>query len=104
MRAVGNRANVRIGRVPTTTIEQTVHVFEANGFALAERRRVQQVTATSLAEFAKRTQMRADTSLALISDSGFRKGQVAIERSAARERIPIPVMEVIELLVFQSAA
>jgi len=62
------------------------------------------VTATSLAEFAKRTQMRADTSLALISDSGFRKGQVAIERSAARERIPIPVMEVIELLVFQSAA
>jgi len=66
---------------------------------LAERRRVQQVTATSLAEFAKRTQMHADTSLALISDSGFRKGQVAIERSAARERIPIPVMEVIELLV-----
>jgi ubiquinone/menaquinone biosynthesis C-methylase UbiE len=43
------------------TIQQTVGVFEANGFALAEHRRVQQVTATSLREFAKRTQLRADT-------------------------------------------
>jgi ubiquinone/menaquinone biosynthesis C-methylase UbiE len=43
------------------TIQQTVGVFEANGFALAEHRRVQQVTATNLREFAKRTQLRADT-------------------------------------------
>ena len=86
------------------TIQQTVSVFEATGFAVAEHRRVQQVTATSLGEFAKRTQRRADTALTLISDSAFRKGQLAIERAAAHERIPSPVMEVIELLVFQSAA
>jgi ubiquinone/menaquinone biosynthesis C-methylase UbiE len=83
------------------TIQQTVDVFEANGFALAEHRRVQQVTATSLAEFANRTQLRADTALALISDSEFQEGQIAIERSAAHERQPTPVIEVIELLVFR---
>ena len=83
------------------TIQQTVGVFEANGFALAEHRRVRQVTATSLAEFAKRSQLRADTALALISDSEFQEGQAAIERSAAHEPEPAPVMEVIELLVFR---
>lgn len=87
-----------------TAGSRTVSVFEATGFVLAEHRRVQQVNATSLSEFAKRTLRRADTALALISDSGFRKGQLAIERAAAHERIPSPVMEVIELLVFQSAA
>jgi ubiquinone/menaquinone biosynthesis C-methylase UbiE len=63
------------------TIQQTVRVFEANRFALAEHRRVQQVTATSLGEFAKRTQLRADTALALISDSEFREGQVKSSRA-----------------------
>lgn len=86
------------------TIQQTVSVFEATGFALTEHRRVRQITATSLGEFAKRTQRRADTALTLISDAAFLKGQLAIEEAAAHERIPSPVMEVIELLVFQRAA
>jgi ubiquinone/menaquinone biosynthesis C-methylase UbiE len=89
-------------QLPTTN--QTVSVFEAAGFMLKEHRRVPQMTATSLRNFASRTQQRADTALALISDSAFRKGQAAIERAAARERLPSPVTEVIELLVFQSAA
>jgi ubiquinone/menaquinone biosynthesis C-methylase UbiE len=86
------------------TVQQTVRVFETNGFALTEHRRVQQMTCASLGEFAERTRLRADTALALISDAEFHEGQAAIERSAARERIPLPVMEIIELLVFQSAA
>jgi hypothetical protein len=68
---------------------------------LAEHRRVQQQTAGSLSEFAKRTQLRADTALTLISDSEFQEGQAAIETSAAHERTPTPVIEVIELLVFR---
>src|SRR5262245_22642457 len=83
------------------TIQQTARAFEAHGFTLAEHRRVPQMTCTSLDEFAKRTQLRADTALALLSDAEFREGQVAIERSVAHERSPTPVIEIIELLVFR---
>jgi ubiquinone/menaquinone biosynthesis C-methylase UbiE len=86
------------------TIRQTVDALETNGFVLAEHRRVRQVTATSLSEFAKRTQLRADTALALISDSEFREGQMAIEKSGALETRPEPVIETIELLVFRTNA
>jgi ubiquinone/menaquinone biosynthesis C-methylase UbiE len=86
------------------TIRQTVDALETNGFLLAEHRRVRQVTATSLSEFAKRTQLRADTALALISDSDFQVGQMAIEESGALETQPEPVMETIELLVFRTNA
>ena len=86
------------------TIQETVVVFKANGFVLTEHRRVEQKTCGSLREFAERTELRADSALALISDSEFQKGQSALEQAAAHERIPLPVMEVIELLVFQSAA
>ena len=81
------------------TVQQTVHVFEANGFAFAEHRRVQQVTCASLSEFATRTRARADSALAVISDAEFQKGQEAIE-SAAQEQLSEPVIETIELLVF----
>jgi SAM-dependent methyltransferase len=83
------------------TIQHTVAVFEANGFVLAEHRRVDQATAASLREFAERTRFRADTSLALISDSEFQEGQAAIETAAA-EDVSGPVVETIELLVFQN--
>lgn len=86
------------------TIRQTVDALETSGFALAEHRRVRQVTATSLSEFAKRTQLRADTALALISDSEFEVGQMAIEESSALETQPEPVIETIELLVFRKKA
>jgi len=84
------------------TIRETVRVFEANGFTLAEHRRVQQETSASLGEFAKRTQLRADTALTLISDSEFCQGQAAIETAAAVERMRAAVVEVIELLVFRN--
>jgi ubiquinone/menaquinone biosynthesis C-methylase UbiE len=82
------------------TIQQTIHVFEVIGFAFVEHRRVRQMTCASLREFAERTRVRADTALTLISDAEFQQGQAALERSAAHERLPIPVMEVIELLIF----
>jgi ubiquinone/menaquinone biosynthesis C-methylase UbiE len=86
------------------TIWETVPIFEKNGFVLTEHRRIEQQTCGSLREFADRTRLRADSALALISDSDFRKGQAALEEAAAHEGVPLPVMEVIELLVFQSAA
>jgi ubiquinone/menaquinone biosynthesis C-methylase UbiE len=83
------------------TIQQTVITFESNGFVLTEHRQVRQTTAVSLREFAERTRLRADTALALISESEFREGQAAIEIAAAREQMSDPVIEAIELLVFR---
>lgn len=84
------------------TIQHTVEVFEATGFLLREHRRVDQATAPSLREFAERTKFRADTSLALISDSEFLEGQAAIETVAAQEHVASSVVERIELLVFEN--
>jgi hypothetical protein len=84
------------------TIQHTVAVFEANGFALMEHRRIDQATAASLREFAERIRFRADTALALISDSEFQEGQAAIETVAAQEHVASSVVERIELLVFEN--
>jgi ubiquinone/menaquinone biosynthesis C-methylase UbiE len=86
------------------TINQTVGVFEANGFTLVEHRCIQQETAGSLGEFATRTRARADSALMLISDSEFEEGQMAIEAAASAECEPKPVVEVIELLAFGHSA
>ena len=83
------------------TIQQTVAVFEGSGFVITEQRRVNQMTADSLREFAQRTRFRADTALTLISDEAFREGQAAIEMAASLEHPPKPVVEGIELLVFR---
>ncbi len=70
------------------TIQETVLVFEASGFALTEHRRIEQKTCGSLREFAERTRLRADSALALISDSEFRKGQFALGQAAAESVSP----------------
>jgi ubiquinone/menaquinone biosynthesis C-methylase UbiE len=84
------------------TMQHTVAVFEANGFVWAEHRRVDQATAPSLRQFAERTRFRADTALALISDSEFQEGQAAIELAAAHENMRAAVVEGIGLLVFRN--
>ena len=84
------------------TIQHTVAVFKAKGFAFMEHRRIDQATAASLRDFAARTKFRADTALALISNSEFLEGQAAIETAAAQEHMPGPVVERIELLVFRN--
>ena len=84
------------------TIKETVRMFEASGFRLTQSERIQQETAASLGDFAKRTQFRADSALTLISDSEFQDGQIAIETAAAAGQMPGPVVEVIELLVFRN--
>jgi ubiquinone/menaquinone biosynthesis C-methylase UbiE len=86
------------------TIGETVGVVETSGLELAQHRRIQQQTAASLSEFAKRTRSRADSALALISESEFQEGQTAIDTAAAVERGPVPVVEIIELLVFRKGS
>lgn len=83
------------------TVGETVRVFETCGFSLQDHRRIEQETAADLGEFAQRTRSRADSALMLIRDSEFDEGQAAIERAAAAESQPVPVVELIELLVFR---
>lgn len=62
---------------------------------------VQHESAPSLAVAARRTALRADTTLRLISDEEFAEGQRAIEEAAARETEPRPIVDRIDLLVFR---
>jgi ubiquinone/menaquinone biosynthesis C-methylase UbiE len=88
--------------LPTTA--QTRAAFENSEFALEAHRAVQQLTCGSLREFAARTSRRADTSLTLLSDDEFEAGLMALRVAAARESTATPVVETVDLLVFQRQA
>lgn len=84
------------------TVPATIAAFRRHGFVCEARRRVEQQTCASLQELADRTRLRADTSLALLSDSEFESCQAALDVAAARETRPTPVLEALQLLVFRS--
>lgn len=86
------------------TIEEAKIVFNSAGLAVEAHRQVDQETCGSLREFAERARKRADTSLALLSDSEFQVGLTAAERAAAEESEPAHVRETLDLLVFRTAS
>jgi len=83
------------------TLDQVSAVFRGAGFAAEGVRTVPQKTCANLAEFAARTSLRADSTLALLPDAEFEKCQAALE-CAAREEPPTPVIETIDLLIFRA--
>jgi len=83
------------------SIAETVSTFEGQGFVLEAHRRVEQQISASLCDFADRTRLRADTSLALLSDDEFEAGMAALDAAAAHESAPAPIFETLELLVFR---
>jgi ubiquinone/menaquinone biosynthesis C-methylase UbiE len=85
------------------TIEGTIATFVAHGLSLDTRRRVEQQICGSLREFAERTRLRADSSLALLSDQEFAAGMSALDQAAERESDPVPVRERLDLLVFRAS-
>lgn len=85
------------------TIPATIAAFARHGFVLEARRRVEQQTCANLRELADRTRLRADASLALLSDNEFEACQAALDAAATRETGPTPVLEALQLLVFRSA-
>jgi hypothetical protein len=62
---------------------------------------VPQVSARSLAEFRDRVRLRADTTLQAISDDDFAAGLAALDRDAAAETAPTPVVTRLDLLVLR---
>lgn len=76
-------------------------IFGAMGLELSALERVRQQTCASLKEGAALTRHRADTTLRLISDEAFYRGQARIE--AAAETDDSPVWDELDLAVFVRA-
>jgi ubiquinone/menaquinone biosynthesis C-methylase UbiE len=84
------------------TLKATIATFTAAGFT---PRRLQQITdqsAASLKESYARARVRADSLLRLLPDAEFTKGLEALERAAAAETTPTPVIRRLDLLVLQA--
>jgi ubiquinone/menaquinone biosynthesis C-methylase UbiE len=81
--------------------ESVIGTFTAAGFALAEERRVTQVTAETLVEFAAMVRTRADSTLSAINDDSYARGLDHLERDAAREPHAGPIEDTMSLIVFR---
>lgn len=81
--------------------ESVIGAFAGAGFAVEEERRVTQVTAETLVEFAAMVRTRADSTLAAIDDDSFARGLDHLERDAAREPHAGPIKDTMSLIVFR---
>ncbi|HZC98767.1 MAG TPA: class I SAM-dependent methyltransferase [Actinomycetes bacterium] len=83
------------------TVQATVAAFASVGFAFQALRPVAQVSAPSLRVAVDRVRLRADSTLKLLSDEEFAEGLAAMERAAAAEATPSPVVDHLDLLVLR---
>ncbi|MDZ4277500.1 MAG: class I SAM-dependent methyltransferase [Dehalococcoidia bacterium] len=81
------------------SVDATVDAFATAGFAMEALESVPQVSAPGLRALADRIRTRADTTLELLSDEEFERGLAELERDAARETAPRPVVNRLDLLV-----
>jgi SAM-dependent methyltransferase len=85
------------------SVETTVATFAAAGFERRALEQVPQVSAASLAEACERVRLRADTTLKGLSDAEFAAGLAEVERAAAAETKPAPVVDWRDLLVLAAS-
>ena len=83
------------------TVEATVDAFATAGFEMEALDSIPQVSAPGLRAFADRLRTRADTTLELLSDEAFARGMAALDRAAAAETTPTPVINHLDLLVLR---
>jgi SAM-dependent methyltransferase len=95
---------IRIATERFPTLEDITAVFGAAGLHRRAHDIVWQTTAGSMSELAARVQLRADSTLELLTIEQFAAGLARLEAAAAAETSPVPVREAIELVVFASAA
>jgi ubiquinone/menaquinone biosynthesis C-methylase UbiE len=86
------------------SMEEAVDTFTGSGFILESVERVVQRTCSSLKELTARTRLRADTTLALMTDDAFNARQAALEQAAAAETEPTPVVDTLDLITMRKAA
>jgi ubiquinone/menaquinone biosynthesis C-methylase UbiE len=91
------------GRIAETfpTVEATVAAFATAGFAFQTLQPVPQVSAPSLQAAVERVRQRADSTLRPLPDHEFAEGLAALERAAAAETTPTPVVDHLDLLVLR---
>jgi len=81
--------------------EQIIAEFEPAGLRHEATEAVSYVTAPDLRAAAERTRLRADTTLQLISDEEFARGQARLDAAAEAETDPQPVVTEVDLIVFR---
>jgi hypothetical protein len=90
------------GRIAETfpTVAATVAAFQAAGFAFQALQPAPQVSAPGL-RAVEQVRLRADSTLQPLSDDEFAEGLAALERAAAAEATPTPVVDHLDLLVLR---
>lgn len=85
------------------TVEATTAAFTGTGFVGRAIVSVPQVSAANLREACERVRLRADTTLQELSDDEFAAGLAEIERAARRDEAGEPIIDRLDLLVFEAA-
>jgi ubiquinone/menaquinone biosynthesis C-methylase UbiE len=93
-------ARAILARAPT--VRATIATFAAAGFTLDRLEQVRDHSAASLKEAYERARVQADSLLRLLPDADFLEGLRALERAAAAETTPTPVVRRLDLLVLQA--
>ena len=89
-----------LARAPTA--RATIATFAAAGFTLHRLEQVRDQSSASLKEAYARARVRADTLYRLLPDDEFLKGLQALERTAAAETTPTPVIRRLDLVALQA--
>jgi ubiquinone/menaquinone biosynthesis C-methylase UbiE len=82
-------------------VEEVLEVFELAGFGLERLQPVEETTDLSLASYARRVGVRADSTLA-ISDEEFQRGMSQLKEAGAAEAEPESVVTTLDLLVLKA--
>ncbi len=81
------------------SLSRVVATFQAAGFRSEALETISQIACQSLVELATRARLRADTTLALLSDEEFTRGLTMLERASRQEGPQRPIVESVDLLV-----
>lgn len=83
------------------TVAAVGAAFATAGFAVHGVHRIRHLAAPNLAAYARRVRVRADSTLAAISDDDFERGMAALDRTAAEGRHAAPVITGLDLLILR---
>jgi ubiquinone/menaquinone biosynthesis C-methylase UbiE len=83
------------------TVDETESIFTAAGFDLVTVERLRFVVAKDLRSYLERIRLRPISSFQHLSDQDFAAGIAALEADVAREKLPRPVQQEADLMVFR---
>jgi ubiquinone/menaquinone biosynthesis C-methylase UbiE len=84
-------------------VDEVVQAFEQAGVGFKCLQSVDETTDLSLASYARRIGVRADSTLASISDEDFERGMSRLEQAVAAETDPRPLITKLDILVLEKA-